>query len=231
MTAAMNVTSMCPQCGGRFELKLIGEMRDKHLVCPYCGHRVDVPDEYETTTRESVSTTDGSQRTVAITHRRRDLGPGESEQAPRMEQLLAGFGNLPEGKGTYRRERTLPDGSHVVETGMVHMDNNEIALDLDGGDISPERLGKLLGGRLDTDTAREIADMIAQAQSGGTVAGPGKEHTITRSETFTRTTVDRGELPGDLGFGSRQSPTRSSVLAWVIAAIAVLVLIVVLLGR
>jgi hypothetical protein len=53
--------------------KLVGELKDKHLQCPYCGCLVDVPDEFESTTAREEKLADGTVRRVETSHRRRDL--------------------------------------------------------------------------------------------------------------------------------------------------------------
>lgn len=36
----------CEGCGGKMEVRFVGEMRDKRLVCTYCGSEADIPDVY-----------------------------------------------------------------------------------------------------------------------------------------------------------------------------------------
>lgn len=36
---------ICPQCGGTMEVRYVGILRDKRLVCHYCRTEIDLPDD------------------------------------------------------------------------------------------------------------------------------------------------------------------------------------------
>ena len=38
---------LCPQCGGRMEVRFVGELRDKRAYCPYCRTIHDLPDSFQ----------------------------------------------------------------------------------------------------------------------------------------------------------------------------------------
>jgi hypothetical protein len=42
----------CEVCGGKMEVRFVDEMRDKQLVCTYCGSEADIPDAYRRTIRK-----------------------------------------------------------------------------------------------------------------------------------------------------------------------------------
>jgi hypothetical protein len=43
---------LCQQCGGMMEIRLVGRLRDKRAICPYCGSQVDLPDTYQRVERQ-----------------------------------------------------------------------------------------------------------------------------------------------------------------------------------
>ncbi len=43
----------CEGCGGKMEVRFVGEMRDKRLVCTYCGSEAEIPDAYRRTIRKN----------------------------------------------------------------------------------------------------------------------------------------------------------------------------------
>lgn len=54
--------TLCEQCGGTMEIRIVGEMRGRQMVCTYCGSEADIPyaylrvshkSEYEDKSRES----------------------------------------------------------------------------------------------------------------------------------------------------------------------------------
>lgn len=74
----------CSQCGGRMNVRFVGDLRDKRAVCIYCGTEVDLPDSYQRIELERQHEThEWSTRTVekAIIQTRND-GPAPASPLP-----------------------------------------------------------------------------------------------------------------------------------------------------
>ncbi|MCI0582727.1 MAG: hypothetical protein L0227_07505, partial [Chloroflexi bacterium] len=63
------------------EIDHVGSMRDKHLVCAFCGTAIDVPDAFEHEEVERTVGPDGTRRVVHRTVRRQDIA-GTSRAVP-----------------------------------------------------------------------------------------------------------------------------------------------------
>lgn len=87
-----SVTTQCEQCGGTMEIRFVGEMRDKRLVCTYCGLEADITDTFQRVTRrrEYENKPWGSHTTETVhIETRRDGLPGLQpfEDMPEIDDL------------------------------------------------------------------------------------------------------------------------------------------------
>jgi len=118
----MKLPKACPQCGGALSPKIFGKLHDKYLICPYCRFQVDIPDEFEVKKAEETRGPDGSRRRVEVSYRRKDLTPekARSLMGSRATMQESGGEKKHLGGKTLRREKTLPDGTHIVEVERTH---------------------------------------------------------------------------------------------------------------
>jgi len=92
----MTLPERCPSCGGGLKPAMLGSMRDKHLICPFCHHHTDVPDEFETHEVEE-SKFPGGYKRVERRVTRRDIsiplsGP-QDDVAAKLRDILRDHAN------------------------------------------------------------------------------------------------------------------------------------------
>ena len=86
---------LCPQCGGRMEVRLVGELRDKRAYCPSCSTIHDLPDSFRRMRkkRETDQKLTGSRVVETTTIESRLDGallPGDPEKLPPEVQEILG---------------------------------------------------------------------------------------------------------------------------------------------
>lgn len=86
------VNLRCEQCGSQMEVRFVGDMHDKRLVCDYCGAEMDLPDTYQRIARKRVQKSkpwgNSSTDTVHIETRSDHLADGHPlEPIPKIDDL------------------------------------------------------------------------------------------------------------------------------------------------
>ena len=165
LTGEEDASLICPQCGGRMEVRFLGEMRDKRAVCPYCGAEVDIADTFQRTEiRRDHSQEPWGSRTVeqTVVETRSDRQPGgepalqpgdrgyallretrsrrivESKADARKPSFLAGVARLLGGHGSVQQalDRSEDEGTDL-------------------GALSPDEVIRLAGGPLPPEERRK----------------------------------------------------------------------------
>jgi len=105
----------CPQCGGKMNVRFVGQLQDKRAICTYCGTEVDLPDSYQhiERTREHESRPGGGSRTVEkATVQTRSDGPATIPRvSPPQQDIVSRRDTM-----TYIEQRlTLPQKTRPAE--------------------------------------------------------------------------------------------------------------------
>lgn len=205
----MAVPTQCPQCGALLEPKVFGKYHDKFVACPYCGCKIDVPDEFEVRHSEETVSPDGSSHRVEVSYRRRDLEPGGTGGTV---DAAAGDATGPTTRKTYGQRR-LPDGTEVLEVVTEVTSPPEIAFENREAFEAFKRKMREEGLKREDLTPETIARL----------AGGGKEHVLTRTEV-TEKVLKGFESDHDRNMKALDNQLRKIVVKLVMLVFLVIVL-------
>ena len=81
-------TTQCPNCGGSMTFEYDGDLRDKRIVCKFCGTAYDVPDTFKrvTTKRTRKGLLRGTETVEEVTELRSDY-PMAEQAPPQVVQI------------------------------------------------------------------------------------------------------------------------------------------------
>lgn len=226
----------CPQCGAAMELKTVGLMHDKVMSCSYCGHVIDVPDDYqESRTTEEVSP-DGTKRRIFIERKRIDASPDRQGQAKRVVTNYTVKSNVKSSEHVYTLDSKTMSFKHGKSSGGQFKPG-----DLSG--LDPEIMNEALPAGLleeiksraeDPNNSkaaedRQLYQILKDIADGKTPVREGKsvqfihpdrpgdvDFKVTFNKSFKKEFPGAAINPGQMNStGPAQQSTAMTVLKWV----------------
>lgn len=224
----MDESLKCPQCGGTMAPKLVGELKDKHLECLFCGCLVDVPDEFESSTAREEVLADGTVQRVETIHRRRDLAgrpieavmlkggevnfpemPIDPEQLPGLKQLNERLANL---SFEHWHDGNLYHGRYLEEGEVIEQQTFSTKEELERWMF--ETVSKASGDTRAVTVLGGEGIALGIGEDGAVTfrpGDPGEQQAITRIVTSQKKTTSASSRPSDVPPGLSPSQARQYV--------------------